>query len=291
MSAPAAPAQAIALHDLTLGYDGHPAVHHVSGTLAPGVLLAVVGPNGAGKSTLVKALAGLLKPLGGRIDGLAGQRVAYLPQQASLERGFPVEVGEFAAMGLWREAGPFGGFSRAQRERVRGALAAVGLEGYARQPIDTLSGGQLQRTLFARLMLQDASVLLLDEPFSAIDQRTTADLLRLLRDWRAQGKTVVAVLHDLHQVREAFPETLMLARELVAWGPTADVLTPANLERLRGMPEAFDDHAPVCEVAAEDGHDHDHAHSHDAAHDHGHAHSHAHAHAHAPHGAAQEPRA
>lgn len=157
--------QPVALHDLTLGYDGHPAVHHLSGVIQPGALLAVVGPNGAGKSTLIKALAGLLKPIGGRIDGLAGQRVAYLPQQATLERGFPILVGEFAAMGLWHETGAFGGFSRAQRERVRDALAAVGLEGYARQPIDTLSGGQLQRTLFARLMLQDAPILLLDEPF------------------------------------------------------------------------------------------------------------------------------
>ena len=258
--------QPITLHDLTLGYDGHPAVHHLSGVIQPGALLAVVGPNGAGKSTLIKALAGLLKPLGGRIDGLAGQRVAYLPQQATLERGFPISVGEFAALGLWHETGAFGGFSRAQRERVRAALAAVGLEGYARQHIDTLSGGQLQRTLFARLMLQDAPILLLDEPFSAIDQRTTEDLLALLRDWQQQGKTVLAVLHDLHQVRAAFPETLMLARELVGWGPTEAVLTPANLQRLRAMPEAFDAHAPVCEVEPGSPHLHTQSHEHGEGH-------------------------
>lgn len=272
--------RAIGLHDLTVGYDGHPAVHHVSCTIAPGSLVAVVGPNGAGKSTLIKALAGLLRPIGGRIDGLAHERVAYLPQQASLERSFPIGVGEFAAMGLWHETGAFGGFSMAQRERVREALAAVGLEGYARRPIDTLSGGQLQRALFARLMLQDAGVMLLDEPFSAIDQRTTADLLALLRGWQHQGKTVLAVLHDLQQVHDAFPDTLMLAREMVAYGPTAQVLTPANLQRLRAMPEAFDEDAPPCEVpegAAPGG----------PAHTHGHG-EHAGDHA---HGAAREPAA
>lgn len=267
--------QAIGLHDLTLGYDGHPAVHHVSCAFAPGTLTAVIGPNGAGKSTLVKALAGLIHPIGGRIDGLRGQRVAYLPQQASLERGFPIRVGEFAAMGLWRETGAFGGFSDAQRQRVRDALTAVGLEGYARQPIDTLSGGQLQRVLFARMMLQDADVLLLDEPFSAIDQRTTADLVALLHRWHQQGKTVLVVLHDLQQVRAAFPRTLMLARELVACGPTDEVLTPGNLRRLQVMPEAFDERAPVCEVptdagitAPAAGHTHTHNHEHSHAHDH-----------------------
>ncbi|MDO5625751.1 MAG: ABC transporter ATP-binding protein [Pseudomonadota bacterium] len=258
---------AIHLHDVTLGYDGHPAVHHLSGTIAPGTMLAVVGANGAGKSTLIKALAGLLRPLGGRIDGLAGQRVAYLPQQATLERGFPVSVGEFAAMGLWHECGALGGYSAAQRQRVRAALAQVGLDGHARQPIDTLSGGQLQRTLFARLMLQDASVLLLDEPFAAIDERTCADLLALLQHWQRQGRTVLAVLHDMQQVRAAFAHTLMLAREPVAWGPTHEVLTPAHLQSMRAMPEAFDAHAPVCEVPPG---------AHPLVHDHGHAHAHTH---------------
>ena len=269
------PAAAIALHDLTLGYDGHPAVHHVSCGIAPGTLMAVIGPNGAGKSTLVKALAGLIQPIGGHIDGLKGQRVAYLPQQASLERGFPIRVGEFAAMGLWQEAGALGGFRDAQRQRVRDALAAVGLDGYARQPIDALSGGQLQRALFARMMLQDANILLLDEPFSAIDQRTTTDLISLLHRWHQQGKTVLVVLHDLQQVRAAFPRTLLLARELVACGPTEDVLTPENLRRLHVMPEAPDDNAPVCEVPTDPGgsahaHAHSHAHAHDPAHGHGH---------------------
>ena len=238
------------LHDLTLGYDGHPAVHHLEGTVDAGQLLAVVGSNGAGKSTLIKALAGILRPLGGRIDGLKRQRVAYLPQQASLERGFPIETAQFAAFGLWHETGVFGGFSAAQRQRVHSALDAVGLHGYERQNIDTLSGGQLQRALFARLMLQDAPIMLLDEPFSAVDQASSDDLLQLLHRWSDEGRTVIAVLHNLQQVREHFPHTLMLARSVVAWGATADVLTEKNLQRMRTMPAAFDRDAPVCVAPA-----------------------------------------
>ena len=177
-------------------------------------------------------------------------------------------VVDLVSLGLWPRRGLLGRTSRQDREAVTRALTAVGLEGFENRPIDTLSGGQLQRTLFARLMLQDAPVLLLDEPFSAIDQRTTVDLLQLLRQWHAAGKTVLAVLHDLHQVRDAFPETLMLARELVAWGRTDEVLTPANLQRLRAMPEAFDDRAAVCEVPSA-GAPHDHHHAHDHTHGHG----------------------
>lgn len=239
----------ITLDNLTLGYDGHPAVHHLSLVIEPGALVAVVGPNGAGKSTLIKALAGLVRPLQGRIDGLGGVRVAYMPQHSALEPGFPVTVFELVAMGLWHEVGALGRFSRAQRQRCHAALAQVGLAGFAARGIDTLSGGQLQRALFARLMLQDAPVLLLDEPFAAMDARSCEDLLALLPGWQRQGKTVLAVLHDMAQVRAAFPHTLMLARERVAYGPTPEVLTPAHLARMRAMHEAFDDDAPVCAQA------------------------------------------
>ncbi len=246
----AAPA-AIVLHDLTLGYERHPAVHHLSLTLPPGMLVAVVGPNGAGKSTLLKALAGQLKPLAGRIDGLGTpRRVACLPQHSGIDRSFPISVEELALLGLWHAVGALGRFSAAHRRACHEALAAVGLLGFERRAIGTLSGGQLQRALFARLMLQDAPVVLLDEPFAAIDQRTTSDLLTLLHRWHAQGKTVIAVLHDLAQVREHFPHTLLLAREPVAWGATAEVLTPGHWARALQLQEPFDDEADACEVAA-----------------------------------------
>jgi zinc/manganese transport system ATP-binding protein len=240
---------AIELHNLTLGYERHPAVHHVSATLPAGSLVAVVGPNGAGKSTLIKGLAGLVRPMQGHITGLAGQRVAYLPQRDDMDHSFPITVADMVAMGLWHEVGALGGYSRTQRQRCTDALAQVGLSGFGQRTIATLSGGQFQRALFARLMLQDAPIILLDEPFAGVDTRTSRDLLALLHTWHAQGRTVLAVLHDMEQVRQHFPHALLLARELVAAGPTPQVLTEANLQRARRLNEAFDDEAPECDVA------------------------------------------
>jgi len=239
---------AIAFDDLTLGYDRHPAVHHLTGRIGRGVPTAIIGPNGAGKSTLLKGIAGLLKPLGGaiRMSGAGARAIAYLPQISEIDRSFPISVFDFVAMGLWRRVGAFGGIGRRAWSEVEAALATVGLAGFETRPIGTLSGGQMQRTQFARLVLQDAETLLLDEPFNAVDQSTTADLLALIDRWRAEGRTVVAVLHDLDLVARRFPEALLIAREMVAAGPTEAVVTPVHLAAARRMIEAFDSHAHVC---------------------------------------------
>jgi zinc/manganese transport system ATP-binding protein len=239
-----------ALHfsDLTLGYERHPAVHHLDGEVAQGALLAVVGPNGAGKSTLFKGIVGTLRPLAGRIErgGLAVHDIAYLPQIADIDRTFPIHVYDMVAMGLWRRSGLFGGIGRRQRHDIEHAIAAVGLTGFEDRPISTLSGGQMQRTLFARLLLQDANLIVLDEPFNAIDAKTSADLLDLVQRWHSERRTVLAALHDIDLVKRTFPQTLLLARTPVAWGDTAEVLTPENLLKARRMCEAFDEHAEAC---------------------------------------------
>jgi zinc/manganese transport system ATP-binding protein len=238
--------------NLTLGYDRHPAVHHLDGAVRAGSLTAVVGPNGAGKSTLFKGLVGAIKPLAGRIErnGVRPEDIAYLPQVAEIDRSFPIGVYDMVVMGLWRSRGMFGGIGRKDRDTVEGAIAAVGLTGFEDRPIGTLSGGQMQRMLFARLLLQDARVIVLDEPFNAIDAKTSADLLDLVRRWHAEQRTVLAAMHDLDVVRTHFPEALLLAREPVAWGPTAEVLTAENMLKARRMCEAFDEQAEAC-VAAE----------------------------------------
>lgn len=238
--------------NLTLGYDRHPAVHHLNGKIAEGSLLAVVGPNGAGKSTLLKGIVGALRPLEGAIDrnGARPETIAYLPQLAEIDRSFPITVYDLVAMGLWRRAGLFGGIGRRQRKTIEQAISTVGLDGFEGRTIGTLSGGQMQRTLFARLLLQDAQLILLDEPFASLDENTISDLTDLISRWHGERRTIITVLHDLDLVRGRFPESLLLAREVVAWGKTTEVLTAENLLKARRMCEVFHPEAPVCRAAA-----------------------------------------
>ena len=241
-------AAALQFRDLTLGYDRHPAVHHLNGAVEQGALLAVVGPNGAGKSTLFKGIVGAIKPLAGSIEfaGAAAHDIAYLPQVAEVDRSFPITVYDMVAMGLWKRAGAFGGVDREGRHATAHAIATVGLTGFEQRPIGTLSGGQMQRMLFARLLLQDARVIVLDEPFNGIDSKTVADLVALMQRWHGEQRTVLAAMHDLDLVKATFPQTLLLAREAVEWGPTRNVLTAANLLKARQMCEAFDETAHAC---------------------------------------------
>jgi zinc/manganese transport system ATP-binding protein len=240
---------AIGLHDLTLGYDRHPAVHHVTGEVKEGELLALVGPNGAGKSTLLKGIMGELAPLDGSIDlhGLDRHDIAYLPQQIDIDRSFPISVFDCVALGLWREIGIWRGIDARRKRAVTEALSTLGLVDFADRVIGQLSGGQFQRVLFARLLLQDARLILLDEPFRAVDTKTIADLIVLIERWHEEGRTVIAALHDIEQVRAHFPQTLLLAREVVAWGATQSVLAPENLARAGQLSAAFDAEAEICE--------------------------------------------
>jgi zinc/manganese transport system ATP-binding protein len=247
----AAAPPAIAVEDLTVSYRQHPAVHHLSCRFEPGSLTAVIGPNGAGKSSLLDALTGRVQPTTGQVclGGLPRQGLAYMPQQAGIDRSFPLGVLDVVMLGAWPQIGWFRGATAAQRESALHALTSVGLAGFEHRLISELSVGQFQRVLFARVLMQDAAVILLDEPFNAIDTRTTADLMRLVQHWHTEGRTVVAVLHDLAQVREHFPSALLLARECVAHGPTAEVLVPTHLQRAQQMAQDWDENADWCAVA------------------------------------------
>ena len=239
----------VTLDNLTVSYRQHPALHHLSGQFAPGSLTAVVGPNGAGKSTLLKTIAGLLPCAAGALQvSVPRQQIAYLPQFSEIDRGFPIEVADCVLLGCWNAAGAWGAVTPPLRERAAAALHAVGLDGFDRRPVGSLSSGQLQRVMFARLLVQDAGLILLDEPFSAIDARTSHALLQLVLQWHAGGRTVIVVLHDDALVRAAFPDTLLIARECVGWGATGTVLTEASLQRARAMAEAWDESAELCAI-------------------------------------------
>ncbi len=239
---------AIRLRDVSLAYEHRPALENLSGDFLSGSLTAIVGPNGAGKSTLLKALCGMLRPARGSIEfnGFSRSQLGYLPQRADIDRSFPITVSDTVLMGAWNRIGAARGVDARLAEQAEDALAAVGLAGFHRRLVGSLSAGQFQRVLFARLFLQNSPVVLLDEPFTAIDERTTRELIELLVRWhRQERRTVIAVLHDFDQVRTHFPHALLLARTAIAWGATGTVLTPENMRAARILAEHWDEPAAM----------------------------------------------
>jgi zinc/manganese transport system ATP-binding protein len=234
----------IVLDNVTAGYPHHVAVSGVSGTFAQGSLTAIVGPNGGGKSTLLKTIMGLLTPKSGRVlfehaasdHGQSTGRkkkilhplLAYLPQSSEIDKSFPISVRDVVIMGLWHHVGLFKSIGDHHQKLTYQALETVGMADYADRLIGELSGGQLQRVLFARMILQDAPIILLDEPFSGVDRDTTQVLLNLMAKWHSQGRTIIAVLHDGHIVKDHFPTTLLLSQKVEAWGLTDDVFRAAH---------------------------------------------------------------
>lgn len=214
----------VTLTNVSVGYHSQPVLEGIDWTIEGGSMTALIGPNGGGKSTLLKTIAGELTSLAGRIVGNDRDRIAYLPQTVSFDRDFPIAVRDVVAMGLWRRLGPFGRIGKREGADVESALAAVGMAGWEQEPIGTLSGGQLQRILFARLMLLDAPIILLDEPFAGIDNETVATIMDLIRTWHQDGRTVLAALHDLDQVRSSFPLAIRLEGARAVSGTTEDVL-------------------------------------------------------------------
>ncbi|WP_062011200.1 metal ABC transporter ATP-binding protein [Aureimonas sp. AU4] len=209
------------------------ALEPMDATFAPGSMTAVIGENGAGKSTLLRAIMGLVRLTSGRVrlDGVRRRDIAYLPQAQEIDRSFPIDVTDFVSFGAWPRIGLTRSLSATEQQKLLAAIERVGLFAERQKAIAQLSGGQFQRALFARLILQDAPILLLDEPFAAVDAKTTADLTGLLRGWHADGRTIVAVLHDIGLVEREFERTMLLKHGLVAHGPSRVVLASAIAER------------------------------------------------------------
>lgn len=222
----------IALENITISYQRRPAVHHVSGQFVSHEATAIFGPNGAGKSTLLKGIAGLLPIQEGNISlhGISQSKIAYLPQASEIDREQPLSVLDLVLTGFWQRRGFWRACNQDDHRKAIQALEAVGLHGFEKRAIMELSGGQFQRVLFARIMVQDTDLILLDEPFNSIDQKTTMDLLKVVQQWQKERRTIIAVLHDEALVKQFFSHTLLLAREVIAWGKTEEVLTQDNLK-------------------------------------------------------------
>lgn len=221
----------VEIRNLALGYPELTLFKYLSLDIQAGTTLAVLGANGSGKSTFVKMLLGLMDPLVGRVTWPAGrpQEVGYLAQLTEFDRRFPIRVRDLAAMGAWRGFGLWSGLGRAGWNRVAAALEEAGILDLADRSLHTLSGGQLQRALFARVILQDAPLILLDEPFAAVDQSTEAHLLSIINRWRAEGRAIVLVVHDLSSVLDHCSHALLLGGGVATQGTVDEVLTPDRL--------------------------------------------------------------
>jgi manganese/zinc/iron transport system ATP- binding protein len=236
---PAADA-ALAIRGLTVTWGERPAVFSVDATFPRGLLSAIVGPNGAGKSTLLKAVLDVVPRLSGEVTvrgvpvALARDGIAYVPQRASVDWDFPARVIDVVEMGLYRRLGLLGRLRPAHRARAMDCLARVGMADFADRQIGQLSGGQQQRVFLARALVQEAGLILLDEPFAGVDAATERAVIGVLKDLRAEGRSVIAVHHDLATVVEYFDHVLLLNVRAIAEGPVAEVFTGANLQATYG---------------------------------------------------------
>ncbi|MEA9391879.1 ABC transporter ATP-binding protein [Acerihabitans sp. TG2] len=230
----------ITLENIVLGYQGQGISLPISGRVHTGSMTALVGANGSGKSTLLKTLAGLLPAVSGQLtfNAAVRPRMAYLPQQSEMDHQFPINVVDVVAMGCWPATGLLGRIGRADKKRIEQALERVGLSALSSRPIEALSGGQFQRMLFARLLVQHAPLVLLDEPFTGIDSQTCRLLMEVIAQLHTRGQTLLVVLHDSDLVARHFPQTLMLSQKHVHWGASAEVLSLSTAER-RDRPSLF----------------------------------------------------
>lgn len=234
------PDQALHVEDLTVSYGASPALWDIDLDIPPGVMCAIVGPNGAGKSTLIKAALGLVRPVAGHVRFLGrtarqmrGQ-IGYVPQRHSVDWDFPTTARDVVEMGLYGRVGWIRRPGRAERGRAVAALAEMGMQDYADRQISQLSGGQQQRVFIARALVQEAPILILDEPLAGVDAATEAIIIALLKRLRDEGRTVIVVHHDLTTVQSYFDWLVMLNVRIIAQGPVAEVYTPENLRTAYG---------------------------------------------------------
>lgn len=219
----------IELNDLIVGYQGIGLAEPITGNFKPGTLTAIMGENGAGKSTLLKTICGLQPAISGRVAVTGQASMSWLPQQADIDRSFPITVFDVVAMGCWPRKGIIARLRGPDTDAIYSALNEVGICDLANYSVNQLSGGQFQRMLFARLLVQNAEIMLMDEPFTGIDSQTQEMLLKLICKLHEQGKTMIAVLHNPDMVMNFFPEILAINNSCIHWGETDYVMSHCQL--------------------------------------------------------------
>jgi ABC-type Mn2+/Zn2+ transport system ATPase subunit len=233
-----APATVLELRDLAAGYDARWAIEDVSIDVPAGRLVGVIGPNGSGKSTLLRAILGLVPRRRGtvRLDGnpLDNRRVAYVPQRELVDWSFPISAGQVVTMGRYPTIGPIAGPRREDRVAVDASLARVGMSALADRQIGALSGGQQQRVFLARALVQEAPILMLDEPMTGVDVATEETISTLMRELRDAGTTVIYATHDLETAADISDLLCFVNGRVVAFGPPAETFTPHTLHETFG---------------------------------------------------------
>jgi len=230
----------IEVDDLTVAYQDKPVLWDIDLKTPAAVLMAVVGPNGAGKTTLLKAILGLLKPTAGEVRAFGKplnetrRRIGYVPQRTAVDWDFPTTVLDVVLMGSYGSLGWIRRPGKQETYRAMAALEQVSMTEFADRQISQLSGGQQQRVFLARALLQDSDLYLMDEPFQGVDATTERTIIKLLKELRSRGKTVIAVHHDLQTVPDYFDWVTLLNVRKIASGPVEEVFNQENLKTAFG---------------------------------------------------------
>lgn len=225
------------LKNLTVAYDDAPVFENLSIKFTPGKITGIIGANGAGKSTMLKAALGLINSKSGNVTyqtkplKKCKAQIAYVEQRKQLDLNFPISVFEVVLSGCYPRLGLFNDPKKQDKKRVWQALEDVGLTDLAKRQIGELSGGQLQRVFVARAIVQDAQVIILDEPFVGIDLKSEQEIMGILQEWKAQNKTIIIVHHDLTRVYEYFDELVIVKQGILAHGPVKQVYTRDNISQ------------------------------------------------------------
>ena len=229
----------IEIENLTVTYKDTPALDNINVTLSKSKIIGIVGPNGAGKSTLIKAVLNIIPSKGIiKIDDKLSKdqlgSVAYVEQKINIDYNFPIKVRECVSLGIYPKIGLFKNLNKSDWQKVDEALKLVGLEEFSNRQISELSGGQFQRVLMARCLVQEAKYIFLDEPFVGIDSVSEEIIMNTLRKLRDNGHTILIVHHDLRKVHAYFDEVLLLNKKLISYGSTKETFTRENLTNTYG---------------------------------------------------------